>query len=382
MSQATIVTIVGTRPEIIRLSRVLPAMDAAFNHILVHTGQNTDPNLSEIFFKELDIRKPDYYLDVDTSSLGSVLGDTLKKIEKVFLDHTPDGVLILGDTNSAISAVLAKRMQIPVYHMEAGNRSFDENVPEETNRRLVDHASDFNLPYTEHARRNLLSEGIHPRRVMVTGSPMREVLDFYRDKIEASDILTQLGMVKNEYFLVSAHRQENVDSPERLSRLLDSLKAIHSTWNYPVLVSTHPRTRKQLEALPGFSEISGITFHEPFGFLAYNKLQMNAKCVLSDSGTISEESILLNFPAITIRDSMERPEALDVGGIIMSGLSTDDVIQGVNAACLTDNDLPREIPQGYEVQDVSRRVVRIILSTVRRHHEWAGLRQVSSPKND
>jgi UDP-N-acetylglucosamine 2-epimerase (non-hydrolysing) len=381
MSQATIVTIVGTRPEIIRLSRVLPAMDAAFNHILVHTGQNTDPNLSEIFFKELDIRKPDYYLDVDTSSLGSVLGDTLKKVEKVFLDHAPDGVLILGDTNSAISAVLAKRMQIPVYHMEAGNRSFDENVPEETNRRLVDHASDFNLPYTEHARRNLLSEGMQPRRVMVTGSPMREVLDFYRDKIDASDILTQLGLVKNEYFLVSAHRQENVDSPERLSRLLDSLKAIHSTWNYPVLVSTHPRTRKQLEALPGFSEISGITFHEPFGFLAYNKLQMNAKCVLSDSGTISEESILLNFPAITIRDSMERPEALDVGGIIMSGLSTDDVLQGVNAACFTDNDLPREIPKGYEVQDVSRRVVRIILSTVKRHHEWAGLRYVSSPKN-
>ena len=289
MSQATIVTIVGTRPEIIRLSRVLPAMDAAFNHILVHTGQNTDPNLSEIFFKELDVRKPDYFLNVDTSSLGSVLGDTLKKVEKVFLDHNPDGVLILGDTNSAISAVLAKRMQIPVYHMEAGNRSFDENVPEETNRRIVDHSSDFNLPYTEHARRNLLSEGLDPRRIMVTGSPMREVLDFYRAKIDASDILTQLGMVKNEYFLVSAHRQENVDSPERLSRLLDSLKAIHSTWNFPVLVSTHPRTRKQLEALPGFSEIAGIKFHEPFGFFAYNKLQMNAKCVLSDIVTISEE---------------------------------------------------------------------------------------------
>ena len=381
MSQATIVTIVGTRPEIIRLSRVIPAMDAAFNHILVHTGQNSDTNLSEVFFNELDIREPDYYLNVDNSSLGSVLGDTLKKIEKVFLDHTPDGVLILGDTNSAISAVLAKRMQIPVYHMEAGNRSFDENVPEEANRRIVDHSSDFNLPYTEHARRNLLSEGIHPRRVMVTGSPMREVLDFYRNKIDASDIVTQLGMANNEYFLVSAHRQENVDSPERLSRLLDSLKAIHAKWNYPVLVSTHPRTRKQLEALPGFSEISGITFHEPFGFLAYNKLQMNAKCVLSDSGTISEESVLLNFPAITIRDSMERPEALDVGGIIMSGLSSDDVLEGVSAACFSSNDLPREIPQGYEVQDVSRRVVRIILSTVKRHHEWAGLRKVSSPKN-
>jgi UDP-N-acetylglucosamine 2-epimerase (non-hydrolysing) len=381
MSQATIVTIVGTRPEIIRLSRVIPAMDAAFNHVLVHTGQNSDPNLNEIFFKELDLRKPDYFLDVDTSSLGAVLGDTLKKIEKVFVEHAPDGVLILGDTNSAISAVLAKRMQIPVYHMEAGNRSFDENVPEETNRRLVDHASDFNLPYTEHARRNLLSEGIHPRRVMVTGSPIREVLHFYKDKIDASDILAKLGIVKNEYFLVSAHRQENVDSPDRLLRLLDSLKAIHVAWNFPVLVSTHPRTKKQLEALPGFSQISGVTFHEPFGFLAYNKLQMNAKCVLSDSGTISEESILLNFPAITIRDSMERPEALDVGGIVMTGLSADDVIQGINAALFADNDLPRQIPHGYEVDDVSRRIVRIILSTVRRHHEWAGLRYVSRPKN-
>ena len=382
MSQATIVTIVGTRPEIIRLSRVIPAMDAAFNHVLVHTGQNSDPNLSEIFFRELDLRKPDYFLDVDNSSLGAFLGDTLKKIEKVFVDLKPDGVLILGDTNSAISAVLAKRMQIPVYHMEAGNRSFDENVPEETNRRLVDHASDFNLPYTEHARRNLLSEGIHPRRVMVTGSPIREVLDFYKKKIDVSDILTKLGIVKNEYFLVSAHRQENVDSPERLLRLLDSLKAIHAAWNFPVLVSTHPRTKKQLEALPGFSQISGVTFHEPFGFLAYNKLQMNAKCVLSDSGTISEESILLNFPAITIRDSMERPEALDVGGIVMTGLSADDVLQGINAALFLDNDLPRQIPQGYEVVDVSRRVVRIILSTVRLHHEWAGLRYVSSPKNN
>jgi UDP-N-acetylglucosamine 2-epimerase (non-hydrolysing) len=381
MSQATIVTIVGTRPEIIRLSRVIPAMDAAFNHVLVHTGQNSDPNLNEIFFKELDLRKPDYFLDVDTSSLGAVLGDTLKKIEKVFVDHAPDGVLILGDTNSAISAVLAKRMQIPVYHMEAGNRSFDENVPEEANRRLVDHASDFNLPYTEHARRNLLSEGIHPRRVMVTGSPIREVLHFYKDKIDASDILAKLGIVKNEYFLVSAHRQENVDSPDRLLRLLDALKTIHVAWNFPVLVSTHPRTKKQLEALPGFSQISGVTFHEPFGFLAYNKLQMNAKCVLSDSGTISEESILLNFPAITIRDSMERPEALDVGGIVMTGLSADDVIQGINAALFSDNDSPRQIPHGYEVDDVSRRIVRIILSTVRRHHEWAGLRYLSRPKN-
>jgi UDP-N-acetylglucosamine 2-epimerase (non-hydrolysing) len=380
MNKATIVTIVGTRPEIIRLSRVIARLDQTFNHIFVHTGQNTDPNLNEIFFNELEVRAPDYFLDVDTSSLGAVLGDTLRKIETVFIKHKPNGVVILGDTNSAISAILAKRMQIPVYHMEAGNRSFDENVPEETNRKLVDHASDFNLPYTEHARRNLLNEGIHPRRLMMTGSPMREVIGFYRDKIEASKILDELKLIKNEYFLVSAHRQENVDSPERLSQLLESLEAIHNMWNFPVLVSTHPRTRKQLEALPGFSEIPGVIFHEPFGFLAYNKLQLNAKCVISDSGTISEESTLLDFPAVTIRDSMERPEALDSGGIVMTGLKADEVINGINEVCDSFADGPRTLPQGYEVTDVSRRVVRFILSTVGRHHEWAGLRSVSRPK--
>lgn len=381
MSKATIVTIVGTRPEIIRLSRVIPALDATFNHVFVHTGQNHDRNLNEIFFNELEVRKPDYFLNIDTSSLGTALGDTLIKIEKVFKDHKPSGVVILGDTNSAVSAIIAKRMQIPVYHMEAGNRSFDENVPEETNRKLVDHSSDFNLPYTEHARRNLLNEGIHPRRIMVTGSPMNEVLAFYREKIESSEILNELSLKKNEFFLVSAHRQENVDSPARLKSLLESLEAIYKKWNFPVLVSTHPRTRKQLEALPSFYEIPGVIFHEPFGFLAYNKLQLNATCVVSDSGTISEESSILGFPAVTIRDSMERPEALDAGSLVMTGLKADEVIRGIIEVCDLSNDAPRSLPQGYEVDDVSRRVIRFILSTVGRHHEWAGLRSVTNPSD-
>jgi UDP-N-acetylglucosamine 2-epimerase (non-hydrolysing) len=330
-ARQTVVTVVGTRPEIIRLSRVIPALDKNFNHILVHTGQNHDPMLSGIFFEELEIRRPDVYLDVDTSSLGSVLGQTLQKIEKVLLEHSPDAVLILGDTNSAISAIIAKRLHIPVYHMEAGNRSFDENVPEETNRRLVDHVSDFNLPYTEHARRNLLAEGIHPRRLMVSGSPMREVLDFYMPKIKASTILEKLELSPGKYFLVSAHRQENVDSKERLQNLVDSLKRVNEKWGIPVLVSTHPRTRRQLEAVLGYDKTEGIIFHEPFGFIDYNQLQMNAFCVLSDSGTISEESVILGFPAITIRDSMERPEALEFGGIVMTGLMANNIISGIKS---------------------------------------------------
>ena len=376
----TVVTVVGTRPEIIRLSRVIPLLDKHFNHIFVNTGQNKDPMLSKVFFDELEIRTPDLYLDVDTSTLGAVLGDTLAKIEKVFLEHKPDAVLILGDTNSAISAVLAKRMHIPVYHMEAGNRSFDENVPEETNRRLVDHVSDFNLPYTEHARRNLLAEGLPPRRIMVSGSPMREVLDSYMQKIHASNILEVLDLEPQKYFLVSAHRQENVDSPERLKDLLETLKKVHETWGLPIMVSTHPRTRKQLESIPGYKETKGVVFHEPFGFVDYNKLQLNAKCVLSDSGTISEESIILGFPAVTIRDSMERPEALEFGGIVMTGLKAPNVIAGIRSVT-EDRSSSKEssrnlLPAGYEVNDCSTRVVRFMLSTISRHHEWAGIRRL------
>jgi UDP-N-acetyl-L-fucosamine synthase len=374
VTKPVIVTIVGTRPEIIRLSRIIARLDEVVEHVLVHTGQNYDRQLNEVFFEELGVRQPDRFLNVDTSSLGAVLADTLRKMEQVLLEMKPDGVLILGDTNSAISAVIAKRMHIPVYHMEAGNRSFDENVPEETNRRMVDHVSDFNLPYTEHARRNLLAEGLTPRRIAVTGSPMREVLEHYRAQIEASDVLERLELTKGRFFLVSAHRQENVDSPDRLVRLLETLQAVHDRWDYPVLVSTHPRTRRQLAGMPEFDKLTGVIFHEPFGFLDYNKLQLGAACVLSDSGTISEESAILNFPAVTIRDSMERPEALEAGSVVMTGLRADEVISGIEEMMSDGYSTARELPPGYEVTDTSRRVVRFIQSTVRRHHEWAGIR--------
>ena len=376
MSKLTIVTVVGTRPEIIRLSRVIAKLDETVNHIFVHTGQNYDPKLNDIFFEELKVRKPDYFLDVDTSSLGAVMGDTLKKIEEVFSKHKPDGVAILGDTNSAVAALLAKRMHIPVYHMEAGNRSFDENVPEESNRRMVDHVSDFNMPYNSYSYENLRNEGIHPRRLLKTGSPMREVLEHYRADIEASRVLSDLGLTKGGYFLVSAHRQENVDHPARLSDLLETLRAIHEEWKIPVMVSTHPRTRKQLENLPGYVETPGVIFHEPFGFMAYNKLQLNALAVISDSGTISEESSILGIPAITIRDSMERPEALEVAGVVMTGLKRDNVIAGIKEVIANPPKADRTLPEGYEVQNFAERVVRFILSTASRHHEWAGIRRL------
>jgi UDP-N-acetylglucosamine 2-epimerase len=376
MSKLTIVTVVGTRPEIIRLSRVIAKLDETVNHIFVHTGQNYDPKLNDIFFEELKVRKPDYFLDVDTSSLGAVMGDTLKKIEEVFIKHKPDGVAILGDTNSAVAALLAKRMHIPVYHMEAGNRSFDENVPEESNRRMVDHVSDFNLPYNSYSYENLRNEGIHPRRLLKTGSPMREILEHYREDIEASNVLNDLGLLKGGYFLVSAHRQENVDNPARLSDLLETLKAIHEEWKIPVMVSTHPRTRKQLENLPGYVETPGVIFHEPFGFMAYNKLQLNALAVISDSGTISEESSILGIPAITIRDSMERPEALEVAGVVMTGLKRDNVVAGLREVIANPPRAGRTFPEGYEVQNFAERVVRFIISTASRHHEWAGIRRL------
>jgi UDP-N-acetylglucosamine 2-epimerase len=375
LSKLTIVTVVGTRPEIIRLSRVIAKLDETVNHIFVHTGQNYDPKLNDIFFEELKVRKPDYFLGVDTSSLGAVMGDTLKKIEEVFLEHKPDGIAILGDTNSAVAALLAKRMHIPVYHMEAGNRSFDENVPEESNRRMVDHVSDFNMPYNSYSYENLRNEGIHPRRLLKTGSPMREIIEHYRADIEASNVLTDLGLNKGGYFLVSAHRQENVDNPSRLSDLLETLKAIHEEWEIPVMVSTHPRTRKQLENLPGFVKTPGVIFHEPFGFMAYNKLQLNALAVISDSGTISEESSIQGFPAITIRDSMERPEALEVAGVVMTGLKRDNVIAGLKEVIANPPKADRTLPEGYEVQNFAERVVRFILSTASRHHEWAGIRR-------
>jgi UDP-N-acetylglucosamine 2-epimerase (non-hydrolysing) len=266
---------------------------------------------------------------------------------------------------------MAKRMRIPVYHMEAGNRCFDENVPEETNRRMVDHVADFNLVYTEHARRNLLAEGLHPRRILMTGSPMREVLEHFRDRIDASDALARLGLEEGKYFLVSAHREENVDSPERLQMLLDCLVAVQEEWGFPVIVSTHPRTRKRLETLGSDLGRADIHWMDPFGFHDYNKLQLEAACVLSDSGTIAEESSILGYPAITLRDSIERPEALDAGAILMTGLTLNDVLQGVEVAMTSEQ---VDMPVGYEIVNTSDRAVKFILSTVGRHHAWAGIR--------
>jgi len=367
-----VMTVVGTRPEIIRLSRVMARLDESVDHVLVHTGQNWDYQLNGVFFDEMGLRPPDHVLNVDTSSLGAVLGDTLRKTEEVLRLEKPDAFLVLGDTNSAISAVMAKRMHIPVYHMEAGNRCFDENVPEETNRRLVDHIADFNLVYTEHARRNLLAEGIQPRRVMLTGSPMREVLNHYRPLIEASNVLSRLGLDEEGYFLVSAHREENVDSTERLRSLLACLTAIRDQWQLPVLVSTHPRTRLRLDQLDGGTRLSGIDFSEPFGFPDYVRLQTRARCVLSDSGTISEESSILAFPAVTLRSSIERPEALDGGSIIVTNLRPGSVVAGVRAA--TTDHRSTTPPQEYLSDACSVRVRNFLLSTAYEHATWAGLR--------
>lgn len=370
-----VMTVVGTRPEIIRLSRVISRLDEALDHVLVHTGQNWDPMLSDVFFDELELRKPDRYLNVDTSSLGRVLGGVLVGVEQAINDYRPDALLVLGDTNSCIAALMGRRMKVPVYHMEAGNRCFDLNVPEETNRRMVDHVSDFNLVYTEHARRNLLAEGRHPRRIMHTGSPMREVLDHYRPKIEASTVLDRLSLDPGGYFLVSAHREENVDNPRRLGQLLDCLRAIRDEWRLPLLVSTHPRTRKRLEErLDDPSSLEGIMFHEPFGFLDYVHLQIKARCTLSDSGTISEEAASLGFPAVTLRNSIERPEALDAGSIVMSGVDAGGLIEAIDV--VVAEAVAPSCPADYIVHDVSSRVVKFILSTVRRHPEWANLRTV------
>lgn len=373
-------TVLGTRPEIIRLSQVIRRLDRTVDHLLVHTGQNFDHSLNQVFFDDLGLRQPDHYLRVDTSSLGRVLGDILVKSEELFVREQPDAVLMLGDTNSSIALLMAKRLKIPTYHMEAGNRCFDENVPEEINRRLVDHVSDFNLVYTEHARRNLLAEGLPPRRILLTGSPMREVLDAYRPQIDASDILGQLGVDDGGYFLVSAHREENVDSPARLRQLLDCVRAVRAEWALPVYVSTHPRTRKRMQALDDAVDLDGVEFHEPFGFLDYVRLQLGAACVLSDSGTISEEAALLGFPAVTLRDAIERPEALDTGAIMMTGLDVGDVVDAVRVAMddhVTDRtkDAGPRVPADYLVSNTSERTVRFILSTAHRHHQWAGVRR-------
>ena len=334
MTRLKIVTIVGTRPEIIRLSRVMSRLDKFTEQIIVHTGQNYDYELNEVFWKDLELRKPDHFLNADTSSLGATVGDILKKTEEVLKKEQPDGLLVLGDTNSCLSAYIAKRMHIPIFHMEAGNRSFDQNVPEETNRKIIDHLADFNLVYTEHARRHLLSEGFPHRRIYLTGSPMKEVLNHYKAKIDRSTALATLNLSKKEYFLISLHREENVDHSESLTKILGVLNKLAEKYNLPVIVSTHPRTRKRVEALHAEypQQVNEqIKFMKPFGFLDYIHLQEHAKCVISDSGTISEESAILSFPAISLRQSMERPEAQDEGTIILTGFDEDVVINAIEA---------------------------------------------------
>lgn len=368
-----VMTIVGTRPELIRLSRVIDRLDStpSIHHILVHTGQNYDYELNQVFFEDLGIRAPDHMLGVDTTSLGTVLGGTLMATERVMLEEQPDTVLVLGDTNSCIAALMARRLRIPVYHMEAGNRCFDLNVPEETNRLLVDHVSDFNLVYTEHARRNLLAEGLHPRRILKTGSPMNEVLAHYRPEIENSNILDTTSLTEGQFFLVSAHREENIEDPRRLQALMDCLTAVREHYALPVFMSTHPRTRKRLLASGLIRRDTSIIFSEPLGFFDYNKLQMSAKACLSDSGTISEEAALLQFPAVTLRDSIERPEALDTGSIVMSGLDKAVLLETLTTVISQEN---FDIPDDYQITNTSQRVVNFILSTYAVHHKWAGLR--------
>lgn len=370
-----VMTVVGTRPEIIRLSAVLRRLDSTpgIEHVLVHTGQNWDRQLNEVFFEDLGLRLPDFHLDVDTSSLGATLGDMLRKTEAVLNDVRPDAFLVLGDTNSALSLIMAKRQQIPTYHMEAGNRCFDSNVPEETNRRLVDHTADFNLAYTEHARRNLLAEGLETRRVIVTGSPMREVLDQNVNGIHASDVIERLGLDEGKFFVASAHREENVDNPSRLVDLLSCLNVVASRWGWPVLVSVHPRTRQRLETTKGLPDPHPLLrFHEPFGFLDYNALQLHAACALSDSGTIAEESSILGFAAVTLRGAIERPEALDCGSIIMVDLDPSRVRDGVEIAMASAG--TSFVPNDYMIANTSERVVNFILSTASSHREWSGLR--------
>ncbi len=371
-------TVVGTRPEIIRLSRTLARLDSTFEHVLIHTGQNWDFGLSQVFFDELGLRAPDRYLGVETSSLGQVLAGTLVGVEEALLEVRPHALVVLGDTNSAIAAVIAKRLQVPVYHLEAGNRCFDDNVPEEINRRLVDHVADFNLVYTEHARRNLLAEGLPIRRIALSGSPMTEVLHYYRAGIEGSGVLDRLGLEPGGYAVASLHREENVDEADRLALLVATLGDVASELDCPVLVSTHPRARRRLDAAD-IGERQGIIFHEPFGLFDYVHLQTRARCVLSDSGTISEESAILGFPAVTLRDAIERPEALEAGSIISCGLESDTVVAAVHQvlAQRAAGEVP-DPPAEYRIFNFSQRVVNFIRSTVHTHHAWAGVRRRSA----
>ena len=355
-----VATVVGTRPEIIRLSRVMAALDAATDHLLVHTGQNFDYELSEVFFEELGLRAPDRYLGVAGGSAAETIGRAIIAADEVFAEERPDAVLVLGDTNSSLTVIPAKRRHIPIFHMEAGNRCFDQRVPEELNRRIVDHTADVNLPYSSIAREYLLAEGLPPDRIIKTGSPMLEVLTHYRPGIEASDVVERLGLEPHRYFLVSAHREENVDSDRQIRALAETLSGVAEAYDEPVLVSTHPRTRKRIEALD-LTLDPRVRLMKPFGFFDYNALQLSARAVLSDSGTISEESSILGFPALNLREAHERPEAMEEGAVIMTGLRLERVLQGL-AILERQTEHSVRLPADYDVSDVSQKVVRIILS--------------------
>ena len=358
-----VMTILGTRPEIIRLSRVMAALDRWTDHIMVHTGQNYDHELKDVFFEELKIRRPDHVLDAAGSSAAETIGQVIIAVDRVLATEKPDAVLVLGDTNSCLAVIPAKRRHIPIFHMEAGNRCFDQRVPEETNRRIVDHTADINLPYSAIARDYLLAEGLPPDRVVKTGSPMFEVLAHYRGGIDASDVLVRLGLERGRYFLVSCHREENVDSTTGLEQLVETLDAVAQAYDQPILFSTHPRTRKRIEAL-ALAFHSHVRIMKPFGFLDYNALQLHSRAVLSDSGTISEESAILDFPALNIRDAHERPEAMEEGVVMMTGLSAERVLQGLEILGEQRHGANRtmRLPADYAVPNVSDKVVRVILS--------------------
>lgn len=362
MSKLKLMTIVGTRPEIIRLSACIKACDQYFDHILVHTGQNWDYTLNQVFFENLELRKPDYYLDSVGGHLGETMGNILAKSYEVLEKERPDALLVLGDTNSALSAISAKRLKIPIFHMEAGNRCWDWNVPEMINRKIVDHIADINLPYTENSRRYLLEEGIDGKTIFVTGSPMTEVLDTYQKEIDESDVLERLELVQGQYILVSAHREENIDHEENFMSLMNALNHMAELYQVPVIYSTHPRAQKYIDA-------RGFRFHplvrtvKPFGFFDYNKLQMSALCVLSDSGTLSEESAILEFPGVLIRTSTERPEALDGGTVVVGGIKDTDVEQAVALAItMKQAGHAGTLPRDYADTNVSTKVVKVIQS--------------------
>jgi UDP-N-acetylglucosamine 2-epimerase (non-hydrolysing) len=361
-----VMTIVGTRPEIIKLCCVISELDIHTEHILVHTGQNYDYELNEIFFRDLGIRKPDHFLDAAGGTLAQTIGNIIARSDEIMARIQPDAVLLYGDTNSCLSIIPAKRRKIPVFHMEAGNRSFDQRVPEEINRKIVDHLSDINMPLTEHARRYLLAEGLRPETVIKIGSPMKEVLAFYQPRIEGSDALEKLLVRAGEYFVVSTHREENVDNEENFDDLLASLKMITLKYQMPIIVSTHPRTRKKLEE-KGIKDTDPlIRFLKPMGLFDYVKLQKNAFCVISDSGTITEESSILNFPAVTIRQAHERPEGMDEGVLIMCGLKAERVMEAVAVVTAQYSKETRQfrLVQDYDVENVSKKVLRIIISYI------------------